>query len=335
MLVNNFRNELKKALLDLAWRQWTQLGVAGSVQASGRYILDPEALLIFTAYIGRNDQRLFDEVMDWLTVNHRFINIMRLRALSKRAEFEHRPIWGMMAAHLTEEDASAKWRKLADDWQPATVSEVQSLFLLSNGNPMPVVGETDPVALRYSFKRNIWKRTENSNAFPSKEIATLLLQLRGLFGVNARSEAMIGLLTRDTCTIQDIADLSGFTWRSIQDVLIEMAHSNRVSRSKAGRGHCYFLTNSKQERKLLLPGYSGPWSFPDWLDFYRGCLFIFEGVTDSLSPLALHSVFQEIFDDKIHGMFLNAGVASEIAGIELKFLRPETVEALPRLLSGI
>ena len=96
MSASNFRNELKKALLELAWRQWMQFGVAGSSQASERYILDPEALLIFTAYIGRHDQRLFDEVMDWLCVNHRFINVMRLRALSKRTEFEHRSVLGMM-----------------------------------------------------------------------------------------------------------------------------------------------------------------------------------------------------------------------------------------------
>ena len=343
MSASNFRNELKKALLELAWRQWTQFGVAGSSQASERYILDPEALLIFTAYIGRHDQRLFDEVMDWLCVNHRFINVMRLRALSKRTEFEHRSVLGMMAAWLTEEDASTKWRKLALDWLPQTAPVAQALFLLSNGNPMPVAGEADPVALRYGFKRNRWKRTGNSNAFPSKGIATLLLQLRGLFGVNARSEAMIGLLTQDICTIQDIAALSGYTWRSVLDVLLEMAHSNRVSRSKVERGYYYFLSHPRQEQELLLPGYSGSWRFPNWLDFYRGCIIIQESVSspqiDTLSQLTLRSVFQEIFDEKIQGIFLDAGVTSEHdsnhANIALKFLRPKTVEALPRLIAGI
>lgn len=343
MSVKNFRNELKQALVDLAWRQWTQFGVASSGQAQGRYILDPEALLIFTAYIGRHDQRLFDEVMDWLCVNHRFISVQRLRSLSRKAEFEHHSVLGMMAAYLAAEDASLKWKKLAQDWLPAAGQEAESLFFLSTGKPMPVVGENDPVALRYGFRRNPWKRTGNGKAFPLQEIATVLLQLRGLFGVNARSEAMIGLLTRDICTIQDIADLSGFTWRSIQDVLLEMAHSNRVSRSKAERGYYYFLSNPRQEQELLLTGYAGSWWFPDWLNFFRGCIIILGSASapqmDTLSPLALRSVFQEIFDEKIQGIFLDTGIDSDyddnFANIELKFLRPETVKELPRLLAGV
>lgn len=345
MSVSGFRDELKTALLELAWRQWTLLGVSGQGQAQGRYILDPEALLIFTAYIGRYDQRLFDEVQDWLCVNQRFINIQRLRTLSKKAEFEHRAVLGMMAAYLTGKDASLKWKKLARDWQPDHVEEPQALFWLSNGKPMPVTGAVDPVAQNYGFKRNLWKRTGNSRVFPPQDIASLLLQLRGLFGVNARSEAMIGLLTRDASTIQDIADLSGFSWRSIQDVLVEMAHSNRVTRTKIrdGRGYYYSLTKPRQEEELLLPGHPAPWIFPDWPDFYRGCILILESVSspqaDALSPLALHSVFQEIFEKKIQSSFLDSGVSfrrdDNATDTELISLRPDTILLLPRLLSGV
>jgi len=345
MSASGFRNELKTALLELAWRQWTLLGVSGQGQAQGRYILDPEALLIFSAYIGRHDQRLFDEVLDWLCINQRFINIQRLRSLSKKTEFEHRTVLGMMAAYLTGKDASLKWKKLARDWQPDHEEDPQSLFRLSNGNPMPVAGTVDSVARRYGFKRNPWKRTGNSRVFPPQEIASLLLQLRGLFGVNARSEAMIGLLTRDVSTIQDIADLSGFSWRSIQDVLVEMAHSNRVTRTKIrdGRGYYYSRNKPGQEEKLLLPDWSSPWLFPDWPDFYRGCILIWECVSspqaDTLSPLALHSVFQEVFEKKIQSTFLDSGVSSKrddsATDTEFASLRSDTVLQLPLLLSGV
>ena len=345
MPVSCFRNELRTALLELAWRQWTLLGVSGQVQARGRYILDPEALLIFTAYIGRHDQRLFDEVLDWLCINQRFINIQRLRSLSKKTEFEHRAILGTMAAYLTGKDASLKWKKLARDWQPDHVEDPQALFRLSNGNPMPVMGTVDTVARSYGFKRNLWKRTGNSRVFPPQEIASLLLQLRGLFGVNARSEAMIGLLTRDFSTIQDIANLSGFSWRSIQDVLVEMAHSNRVTQTKIrdGRGYYYSLNNPGQEEKLLLPDWSAPWIFPDWPAFYRGCILILESVSspqaDALSPLALNSVFEEIFEKKIQSSFLDSRVSSKrddnATDTELMSLRPDTVLQLPRLLSRV
>lgn len=156
---------------------------------------------------------------------------------------------------------------------------------------------------------------------------------------------MIGLLTRDASTIQDIADLSGFSWRSIQDVLVEMAHSNRVTRTKIrdGRGYYYSLTKPRQEEELLLPGHPAPWIFPDWPDFYRGCILILESVSspqaDALSPLALHSVFQEVFEKKIQSSFLDSGVSSmrddNATDTGLISIRPDTVLQLPRLLSGV
>ncbi|MDD3927980.1 MAG: hypothetical protein PHT33_15155 [bacterium] len=46
-------------------RKWSQLGVAGAIQAKDNWIIDPEALLLFTMDAGRYDPRLFDEVADW------------------------------------------------------------------------------------------------------------------------------------------------------------------------------------------------------------------------------------------------------------------------------
>lgn len=40
---------------------------------------DPEALLLFTLQIARDDARLFDEVLDWLAVNAGVMSVRRLR----------------------------------------------------------------------------------------------------------------------------------------------------------------------------------------------------------------------------------------------------------------
>ena len=334
MWQNDFKGKLEQALLELAWRQWTQFGVAGHGKTGGAYILDPEALLLFTAYIGRRDQRLFDEVVDWLAVNHRFINVQRLRALSKRVEFEHRAILGLIAAYMTAVDKTPKWRRLAEEWLPTGANGEQSLFTLSGGSPMPVLGDVDAVAQRYGFRRNSFRRSNNSGEFSARDVATLMLQLRGFFGVNARSETMLGLLTRDVCTVQDVADLSGFTWRSIQDVLVEMALSGRVGRSKGSRGYLYFLNDPRVEWSLWFPEYCGGRTFVDWLSVYRGCVIVLEGIDKAQrlarSALAQRSVVQELFDDKIQWLFMDAGINTE-----LKFLRHDNVEELPCLLADL
>ncbi len=331
--VVEFKERLKIALIDLAWRQWTQLGVGGLELGKANYILDPEALLVFSAYIGRFDQRLFDEIIDWLHINARFINIQRLRIMSKKAQFANHAVLGLMASYLKKGDASVKWKKIATDFKPEKVAEQQSLFKLSNGHPMPVVGAKDDTALQYGFKRNVYQWTNNSSEFPLNAAATILLQLRGLFGVNARSEAMLMFLMQDTCTIQDIADASGFSWRSIQDVLFEMNRSNLIDCTAAKRGRYYYLRDRKAALNLMLPDVGEISRFPHWPDFYNAMIAILEAletpVLEKLSEQAFKSVLEETFAQKIGVRLLE----SEIEPV--KFLNAEKILQLPGLLAAI
>jgi hypothetical protein len=62
--------EVVAALQELAWDQWSQLGISGAMpRQREERPADPEALLLFTLEIGRTDPRLFDEVLDWLALN--------------------------------------------------------------------------------------------------------------------------------------------------------------------------------------------------------------------------------------------------------------------------
>ena len=46
--MSKFKQELLNAILELLWKQWTQLGIAGQINANHNFVLDPEALLIFS-----------------------------------------------------------------------------------------------------------------------------------------------------------------------------------------------------------------------------------------------------------------------------------------------
>ncbi len=331
--VVEFREQLKTALIDLAWRQWTQLGVGGLEPGKANYILDPEALLVFSAYIGRFDQRLFDEIIDWLHINARFINIQRLRVMSKKAQFANQTVLGLIASYLKKGDASVKWNKIATDCKPEKVAETQSLFQLFSGQSMPVVGTKDDAALQYGFKRNVYQRTNNSSEFPLNSAATMLFQLRGIFGVNARSEAMLMFLTHDTCTIQDVADASGFSWRSIQDVLFEMNRSNLVDCTAAKRGRYYYLRDRKAMLNMILPDAGEISKFPRWSSFYNSMIVILETLEtpalEKLSELAFKSLLEETFTQKIGYQLLDAEIEP------VKFLNTEKVQQLPSLLAVI
>ena len=79
--LKTFKQEYQNLLLNFLWRQWSALGVAGQAGGEDVRIIDPEALLLFTCTLGRHEPRLFDEVLDWLRENGRFINVMRLKRI--------------------------------------------------------------------------------------------------------------------------------------------------------------------------------------------------------------------------------------------------------------
>src|SRR5437879_5751034 len=85
--LRTFRDEFQNLLLNFLWRQWSALGVAGQASGEDDWIIDPEALLLLTCTMGRTEPRMFDEVLDWLQENGRFINIMRLKRILRTEKF--------------------------------------------------------------------------------------------------------------------------------------------------------------------------------------------------------------------------------------------------------
>jgi hypothetical protein len=76
-------DELVGELAEFVTGQWAQLGAAFTPPESAEQrAADPEALLLFTLYLGRHEQRLFDETLDWLALNEPLVSVHRLRSLS-------------------------------------------------------------------------------------------------------------------------------------------------------------------------------------------------------------------------------------------------------------
>lgn len=111
--LKQFRDQYRETLLSFLWREWTALGVAGTGTTPPRHVSDPEALLLFTCTLGRHDQRLFDEVMDWLLKNGRFINIQRLRNILAKEDFHGGAVLSAVADWLTTQGTFSKWKLLA------------------------------------------------------------------------------------------------------------------------------------------------------------------------------------------------------------------------------
>ena len=75
--------ELQRQAVELAWRHWTALGVAG-VAPLPQHAVDLEALITFTPFVAVADPRLGHECVDWcLRIAPSFVSISRLRQLAR------------------------------------------------------------------------------------------------------------------------------------------------------------------------------------------------------------------------------------------------------------
>ncbi len=248
--LKEFRTSLHDRLLSLSWGQWSSLGVPGYGEKLPPAVIDPESLLIFTCSVARYDQRLFDEVLNWLISNERFINIQRLRTISVQEFWDCHSVLGAIASMMCQHNKTPKWRKLVKDLRPETKT-MDPLFYLSDGRPIPVSSDFDAIFASYGLKRNVFKPSKAKMGFRPKDARNLWLQLRALFGVNVRCEVMLYLLTHQQARIQDIAKQSYYSWKSVQDALFELGQTGLFSFPKAKRGRAYRI-NTESWLQLLI-----------------------------------------------------------------------------------
>ena len=219
--LTNFRKRCLDAALDLLWRQWCSLGVAGhSRPAEPGTIIDPEALLLATTRIGKHDPRLFDECLDWLSQHASRLHLQRLKTLHADTGLGDPVILAAIADWLFSQGGQAKWK----DFTKTDARHAEPVALFDGTAP----SDPDPVfakrgILRPPVHARGMSRTPNPTLPPN-----LLLSLRALIGTSARAEVILCLATGPAAHPSEIARTTGYKARTMQLLLQEMALSGHV-----------------------------------------------------------------------------------------------------------
>ena len=311
MQLSKFKEEFIELILQFLWRQWSSLGIAGHAESKDNWVIDPEALMLFSLSMTRHDQRLFDEILDWLTVNEKFINVQRLRTLQKKEGFDTGNTLYAVAAELNKVNTTPKWKKLAE--VKLDQKEPKSLFYLKGGQPLPVLGVRDQSFESYGLLRNPVQNRQMSKEFIVGEAPALLLQLRSLFGVTARSEVMLHLLLHDKSTAAEITDQSYYSGKSIKDALFEMRHSGLLTYPDARRSRWYRL-ESEPWLKMLLKDKSERPVYICWPPLFRTLDMIFnllnsEQMQDSTSTTQAAEI-RHLMQDSCNAKIEKAGLGN-------------------------
>jgi len=177
-------SELREHVVEMLWSQWHELGIAAVVPRRHQNdVIDPEALIAFTATHSDLDPRLRDESIDWVIRYGSFVSKARLKNVLAD--------WGSLD--------SSEFREYA-----ATVNAKAGL------------GWPAGRARAFAFRSRARSYLEDL-ARP----ALLALRIRAVFGIGARAELMRVLVSRPQAAMT-AAELSTETSYRKRNVLNEL-----------------------------------------------------------------------------------------------------------------
>ena len=254
MSVDELRDEVQRGLDSFAWEQWAQMGMLSASARRDRWAADPEALLLLSFEVGREDPRLFEEVLDWMLVNERLLSTQRLRNLA--ADEADRALVGAAIAWLRE------WRPKHRPPAPGRVGADEAVKPLFLGARAPVE-QSDPAFLEYGLLKG-WREPERRSAEPDLAAPiNLALRLRSLLGVGARAEVVRVLLTADAprMSVQALAFSTGYAKRNVQEAAASLRAAGAAASSTIGNEQRFELP---RDRWLELLGLASAPLHVDW-----------------------------------------------------------------------
>jgi hypothetical protein len=262
MTAAELRDEVVAALLALAWDQWSQLGVSAAAPAQREErAADPEALLLFTLEIGRNDPRLFDEVLDWLALNEQLVSVHRLRNLSvdptDRALVEAALGWS--ATSRRRQRAALKPRALSARLDP-----------LFPAIPTPTEN-IDEVFAQHGFARTRLESSGKSRAPRLHDPISFAFRLRRLLGVGVRAEVIRTLLTIRAPRLSGkvITASAAFAQRNVREGLAQLVEAGMVDVVEISDDRYYSVRHTDWASLLGMPAAPDLPFHYDWIPTYR------------------------------------------------------------------
>ncbi len=263
------------ALLEVAWQQWTAIGLAG-IRASRSTLVDPEALTLATFEIAQTDPRLFDEVFDWLSRNHAAVDVSRLRRLAKAGTGDQRRLLGVAARVAGLHGASPTLTRLPDEEFIARESHAgygeRALFTTESGCPLPPSADADELFASAGYLRAPLELRGMSRVPDAAIPAGLRFRARALVGIGPRAEVLTYLWTHEWAHGREIAARAAYGQTPVADYLASLASWGWAERRVDGRRTLYRLTRGVRDAVSTPPRYV------DWVTAWPALVGVLQGL---------------------------------------------------------
>lgn len=279
------------------------MGVLAAPQRRSPWAQDPEALLIFSLEVARDDPRLFDEILDWLATNEGLLSVRRLRAMREGPEDE-RLVEGTLG-WLSQLHPRARFTPRVD---LSSDVPLEPLFRgLSMHVPTP-----DPAFMAAGLLRPAARASGAARPPDLRAPINLAFRLRQLLGVGARAEIVRYLLTAEKTAVsaQAVTRSAGFAGRNVRDGLLALHAAGVVALGGSGSEQRYSLDRESWMRLLEIDPGELP-SQRDWPQLLGGVVKVLRWLMaddlDDLSEYLLGSRALTLLDE-VRSDFEQAGI---------------------------
>ena len=270
MLLKDLNRNVNKCLVDFLWRQWSQLGVAGDIEKKDNWIIDPEALIIFSMNQCRYDARLFDEIVDWIIKNERWISLQRIKGLLKQFENDQtNGIFAAIAKSIDERQSNIRWKSFAHYTKPELQVDPKPFFLNQEGVGLPLIKQSDTNFLSAGWIRSPINPRGLSNQIPFNSPSNLIMLLRSLFGLSPRAEIISYLLSNERANVSDLVNATGYSRPPIHESLNDLLSGGYISQKSLKSRKVYSL-NSNRWKQFICIEYDSLY----WIDWQRAFMAI-------------------------------------------------------------
>jgi hypothetical protein len=260
------RHDLQSHLASFLWGEWAQMGILTTAERNDRWAADPEALLLLSFEVGREEPRLFEEVLDWLVWNERLVSVQRLRNLVR--DDDDRALVEAAVGWLGQQRRRSR---LEAREAPAGGSiEAEPFF---RGSALPVA-DPDPAFLAQGFLKPKSEPSGKSQAPDVLLPINFAFRLRLLLGIGARAEASRVLLTSEAprVNVQVLAASTAYTKRNVQEAVASLTAAGVLLSFEVGNEQRFSIPRDRWAQLLGLDGLPLHQDWPQLFAAYRKIL---------------------------------------------------------------
>jgi hypothetical protein len=269
--------DLVKGTLDIIYAQWATLNANVTAAPCRGSVVDPEALVVATSALGRYDARIFDEAMDWCTLNHRSLKPWRLKRIA--VEFGEDTTRCLAAifdfiGEKTEVDLFPGVIQIGEE--AIDHVPVEPLFFSERKMFNAEKREPDQVFLRWKLKRGTPRMRGHSGSPDMRNPGNLMIRLRSYYGTGAKADVVTYLLTGKGGSSKEIASKIKYNQKSVYDALEQLVGAD-MAYKRGGVGNAYYWVDPRDIAQSLGLKDSRPVFFV-WADIYRVIFRVLEDI---------------------------------------------------------